>query len=110
MEKKTELKEKELEKVTGGAPGGICGLSGSGMDIEELVKTTLGGSNKMSAAGLSADEARKIAVALDDGKDMGSWKTMSGEQFLKWWESNGGKASVDTVGGICGKNDGGIHG
>ena len=31
-------------------------------------------------------QAENIAKELGDGKDMGSWKTMSSEQFMKWWE------------------------
>ena len=37
-------------------------------------------------------------AALGDGKDMGSWKTMSGEQFMKWWEDSNGKTSQEIPG------------
>ncbi|GEM_PF-2957138 len=36
-------------------------------------------------AGLSREEALEIAVALAEGKDMGSWQTMSADEFLRWW-------------------------
>lgn len=36
---------------------------------------------------LSEEEALKIAEDLGPGKSMGSWKTMSGEEFMKWWRS-----------------------
>lgn len=67
MEKKVELSEKELEKVDGG----------------------LGMSNP--ASGISEEEAKKVACALGEGKDMGSWKTMSGDQFMEWWSASNGK-------------------
>lgn len=38
------------------------------------------------AADISKEKAENITMELGDGKDMGSWKTMSGEQFMKWWE------------------------
>lgn len=39
------------------------------------------------ASVLTEEEALKIAEDLGNGKDMGSWKTMSGEAFMKWWRS-----------------------
>ena len=38
-------------------------------------------------ASLTEEQALKIAKELGDGKDMGSWKTMSGEEFMRWWRS-----------------------
>ena len=40
-------------------------------------------------SGMSEEEAMRIANALGEGKNVDSWKTMSGERFLEWWrESN----------------------
>lgn len=39
-------------------------------------------------AGMSREEAERIAAELGDGTDMGTWRTMSGEQFLKWWAAS----------------------
>lgn len=39
------------------------------------------------ASVLTEDEALKIAEDLGEGKDMGSWRTMSGAEFMKWWRS-----------------------
>lgn len=60
---KAVINDKELEAVTGG---------------------TLFIANPV--ANMSETEAEKIAAELGDGKDMGSWKTMSGDEFLKWLE------------------------
>ena len=38
-------------------------------------------------AGMSEEEARAIASALGEGKDMGTWQTMSGDEFMEWWRS-----------------------
>ena len=59
---KDEIKDNELENVSGGV---------FSMANPVVIPET---------------QAENIARELGDGKDMGSWKTMSGEQFLKWWE------------------------
>lgn len=68
VQKEFELSGEELEKAT----GGIMSMTNP-------------------AAGISREQAEAIAREFGDGKDMGSWKTMSGEQFLKWWEASNGK-------------------
>ncbi len=57
---------------------------------EDELKEVSGGMASMAnpVSGMSEEEARRIAEELGEGKDMGSWKTMSKEQFLKWWESS----------------------
>ena len=62
--KLTELSDDELQEITSGA----------------------GVANPVS--GLSREKAEKIAKTLGDGEDHGSWRSMSGEQFMKWWESS----------------------
>ena len=59
---KVELKDNELENVSGG--------------VLSMVNPVV----------IPETQAEHIAMELGDGKDMGSWKTMSGEQFMKWWE------------------------
>ena len=60
---KVEIKDNELESVS----GGVLSMTNPAADI-------------------SKEKAENITMELGDGKDMGSWKTMSGEQFMKWWE------------------------
>ncbi len=57
MEDKKLLNNKELERISGGA------------------------------SALTEEEALKIAEMLGDGSDMGTWKTMSGEEFMQLWYS-----------------------
>lgn len=59
---KVEIKDNELENVSGGV---------FSMANPVVIPKT---------------QAENIAKELGDGKDMGSWKTMSSEQFMKWWE------------------------
>lgn len=66
MEDKKLLNEKELDKVTGG-------VSSSDIPNPASIQTE--------------EEALKIAGELGDGRDMGSWKTMAGEQYMEWWKS-----------------------
>ena len=58
MEGKKVLNNEELEKVTGGT------------EFAEL-------SNPVKV--LTEEEACRISAELGNGKDMGTWKTMSGE-------------------------------
>jgi hypothetical protein len=47
---------------------------------------------------LTEEEALKIAAELGDGQDMGTWKTMSGEEFMMWWKScNQDKTDVSFI-------------
>lgn len=62
-----KLDDKELEKIT----GGVLGMSNP-------------------VAGMSREQAEEIALSLGPGKDMGSYTTMSGDQFMKWWASVNG--------------------
>lgn len=57
MEDKKLLNNEELERISGGA------------------------------SVLTEEEALKIAETLGEGNDMGSWKTMSGEEFMQLWYS-----------------------
>ena len=66
MEDKKILNNEELEKVSGGV---------SFTDVP----------NPLSIQ--TKEEALKIAEQLGAGKDMGSWKTMSGEEFMQLWYS-----------------------
>ncbi len=66
MEEKNVLQDKDMEKVSGGTK------------FAELP-------NPVNV--LTEEEARLIAAELGDGKDMGLWKTMSGEQYMQWWRS-----------------------
>lgn len=52
---------------------------------EQELEQVIGGMAN-SEAGMSEEQARKIAENLGEGNDMGSWKTMSGEQFMDWWK------------------------
>lgn len=79
MENKFELNEKELEQVIGG----------------------LGMTNPVS--GLTEEEAMKIAEKLGNGRDMGSWRTMSGAQFLEWWQSSRKEERENTLGDTPGR-------
>ncbi|MCQ2424179.1 MAG: bacteriocin [Clostridia bacterium] len=65
MKNKNELNEKELSEVTGGA---------------------LGMSNPVS--GITREQAEAMARELGLGKDMGSWRTMSSEDFMAWWRAS----------------------
>ena len=40
------------------------------------------------ASVLTEEEALKIAKDLGNGQDMGTWKTMSGDEFMKWWRAS----------------------
>ena len=66
MEDKKLLNNEELEKVSGG------------VNFSDVP-------NPLSIQ--TKEEALKIAEQLGAGKDMGSWKTMSGEEFMQWWRS-----------------------
>ena len=66
MEDKKLLNNEGLEKVSGGV---------NFTDVP----------NPLSIQ--TKEEALKIAEQLGAGKDMGSWKTMSGEEFMQWWRS-----------------------
>lgn len=66
MEDKKLLNNEELERVSGG-----------------VIFT--GTPNPASV--LTEEEALKIAETLGEGSDMGSWKTMSGEEFMQLWYS-----------------------
>ena len=67
--KLAELNEEELAQVTGG----------HGISI----------SNPL--AGMSEEEAKRIAQQLDEGTCFGPWNGMSGEQFLAWWRASNGQ-------------------
>ena len=66
MEDKKLLNNEELEKVSGGV---------NFTDVP----------NPLSIQ--TKEEALKIAEQLGAGMDMGSWKTMSGEEFMQLWYS-----------------------
>ncbi len=57
---------------------------------EEDIDRIIGGLGMANpASGISKEQAVKIATELGDGKDEGSYKTMTGDQFMDWWkESN----------------------
>ena len=57
---KAEIKNNELENVSGG--------------VFSMANPVV----------IPESQAENIAKELGDGKDMGSWKTMSSEQFMKW--------------------------
>lgn len=46
-------------------------------------------------AGMPREQAEQIAASLGDGTDMGSWRTMSGEQFLRWWAASNKDAAAE---------------
>ncbi len=71
MENKKVLNNEELEKVSGGA---------AFADIPNPLTIQ------------TEEEARLIADKLGNGNDMGSWKTMSGEEYMQWWRSTHGNA------------------
>ena len=74
MKKKLILKVKESGKpFSENAP--VCGVP-NGVGLPNPV------------ASQTREEALRIAAQLGDGKDMGSWRTMSGEQYMQWWESS----------------------
>lgn len=43
--------------------------------------------NPVSIMTVTEEEALKIAADLGNGKNVGSWKTMSGQEFMNWWRS-----------------------
>lgn len=53
---------------------------------ESALSQIVGGnlSTANPAAGLSREDAEAIAAFLGEGSDMGSWKTMSGQEFMEW--------------------------
>ena len=67
--KLAELSEDELKQVTGGATRPMMGMANP-------------------VAGMPKEQAEAIARELGGGKDMGSWRTMSGDEFMKWWEES----------------------
>jgi len=80
MSKKKSLLLVIIAFVVGALVGGVAvyGLKG------KTQKVTLGN----PVAGMSQEEAFQIALSLAEGKDMGSWSTMSAEQFLLWWQES----------------------
>ncbi len=60
---------------------------------KEVEKTKSFVGNPVS--GMSKEEAFDIAVQLAEGKDMGSWNTMTAEEFLQWWLSSNSETSVE---------------
>lgn len=84
--KKMMRKENERKSAAGALAGKMIGMP-----------------NPVSA--LTEEEARKIADGLGEGKDMGSWKTMSGEQFMKWWESSHKETPLPNSGGAVGLSE-----
>lgn len=67
--KLAELSEDELKQVTGGENRPMMGMANP-------------------VAGMTKEQAEAIARELGGGKDMGSWRTMSGDEFMKWWEKS----------------------
>lgn len=67
MENFENIDEKTLEKVT-------AGLGTMGM--------------KNPVAGMPKSQALEIAAKLGNGIDDNGVTTMSGEQFMKWWEES----------------------
>ena len=67
--KLTELTEDELKQVTGG----------HGISV----------SNPL--AGMSEEEAKRIAKQLGEGTYFGPWNGMSGAQFMEWWRASNGQ-------------------
>ena len=59
---KAEIKDNELENIS----GGVLSMT--------------------NPVAIPKTQAEHIAMELGDGKDMGSWKELSSEQFMKWWE------------------------
>ena len=64
-----QLSEDELKQVTGG----------HGISV----------SNPL--AGMSEEEAKRIAQQLDEGTYYGPWVGMSGAQFMEWWKTSNGR-------------------
>ena len=60
---------------------------------EELEKVIVGLNLNMSnpISGITREQAEQIAKNLGTGKDNGSWRTMSAEQFMEWWEKSNGR-------------------
>ena len=63
---------------------------------DQAVSRIFGGKGMMGmsnpVAGISREQAEAIAKTLGDGTNMGSWRTMSEEEFMKWWaETNNEK-------------------
>ena len=77
MEGKKMLNDVELEKVTGGAKTMV--------EIDDQKLAT--GDIRDPADVQTREEALKIAELLGDGKNMGTWQTMSGEQYMQLWDS-----------------------
>ena len=51
--------------------------------------SSVSGGMKNPVAGLSKEEAELKAKSLGkDGKDMGSWKSQSALDYMKWWASS----------------------
>ena len=40
---------------------------------------------KIAGGSLTEEQSKKAAGELGNGSDMGAWKTMSSEEFMKWW-------------------------
>ncbi len=58
---------------------------------DELKKVVGGQGISNPVAGMSEEEAMRIAQQLDEGTYIGPWQSMSGEQFLKWWRASNGR-------------------
>ena len=58
---------------------------------ESVLSQIAGGNLSMTnpAEGLSKEDAKAMASSLGEGSDMGSWKTMSGQEFMEWLKKKG---------------------
>ena len=77
MDNKKMLGNEELEKVVGGIESAnIVGYGGSAPELpaQQLRDNVY-------------QEMFKAVDELGDGKDVGTWKTMSGEEYMQWWRS-----------------------
>lgn len=64
-----------------------------GKDLEQVNGGCLGMANPV--AGLTKDQAIDNALKLGDGMDMGSWGTMSAEQYIRWWAETNNQEMPD---------------
>ena len=77
--KLAELTEDELKQVAGG----------EGLSEEDAMRIGDGMSNPV--AGMSEEDAMRIAKEMNEGTYSGSWRSMSGAQFLEWWRASNGR-------------------
>ena len=69
-------------------------MSSNNVDNDDLDSVSGGRlcNMKNPVAGLSKEEAEKIAKSLGNGKSMYSWKTQSALDYMKWWAYSNNKS------------------